>query len=172
MSFGKVDKLGNSILFAILMSVIVGILVYRYKPSVLVKPYPVTLGVENQSEIACKAQASAFLEAHKDSITREEDGIKASVKDGTDEVTLNIEGDTVKFLTRASFQAGTLDGASFQVVRNDSKYLIAALTYKDNTGIETIIVEKESGLGTWVRNEANSFATNNPDVQAYYLVCR
>lgn len=129
-------------------------------------------GVEHSLEISCEALTSAFLEAKKDSITREKDGVKASVKEGTDQVTLKIVGDTVKFLTSASFEAGTLDGARFQAVRNDDKYLIAVLNYKNNSGIETIIVEKESGLGTWVRNEANSFVTSNPDVQAYYLICR
>lgn len=161
------------ILFSIALLVVSGYLFYKQYLGVseFHAEYPFTLDVSEKKSFTCDAQITSLLEANKDSISGEKDGIKASLKKGTDQVVINIESDTVEFLTHASFEAGVLDGATFQKLRDDDKYLIAALNYKTNTGIETFVVDKQTGLATWVRNEVSSF-TNHPDIQAYYLICR
>lgn len=147
-----------------------------YKQSVGVReyrlPYPFTRDVSTNTTFNCEAQIAATLEANKDSVSGEKDGIKASLTEGTDQVVINVKEDTVEFLTKASFEAGITDGASFQKLRDDSEYLIAAMNFKDNSGVDTFVIEKKTGLSTWTRNAVTAFITNHPDIQAYYLLCR
>lgn len=106
----------------------------------------------------------------------EEDKIQSSIRKGSDNLSLKIEGDLLKMLTVASVKAGTIDAAPLKILYNTDDYLHAMDLEGNPPGnlLTTFTLNKKKGYAIWnrIRAQATMSRTKNPETDSYYMVCR
>lgn len=161
---------------AVIASLISGGLVYIFKPNFYITEFPYINEELNrqlsQKEWVCDGIVYSRLNADKDSIYRERDGVKGLVEKDKNKINIKIDGDLLNFNTQAAFEVGITEGEPFQIVRNDMDYLVAVDTNDDKTFVDTIVLEKSTGLATWTKNRTSFFPQGHPEAQSFYLICR
>lgn len=149
-------------------------LVYYFKPTktqyITDFPFIINDHLKGQTNLGCESLVFTEMSSSKDS-SFEKDGVKGEVLKGTDKLAIKIEDKTIKFLTRASLEAGTAEGRPFNIIKNDEKELIA-FDIDDEGTLNTFLLQKKSGLGIWTKGRLKPFLRDYPDTQSFYLICR
>ncbi|OGG02407.1 hypothetical protein A2Z33_05090 [Candidatus Gottesmanbacteria bacterium RBG_16_52_11] len=96
----------------------------------------------------------------------------SAVRDSTS-IALEVEGDTLKFLTNTSVETGSMEPAKFQIIENTDKRLTALGLTEGTTDrtINALVVDKKTGLGVWSKTSTTSLIPDVPNSQAYYYSC-
>lgn len=164
------------VIFSILVTaVITGTLVYIFKPS---KNTIQTIkwNVKKSTQLSCSTKLGATFFPNPNFEKEELESVEGSLF-SIDKTKAAIEiGDkTMKFLTATSVEAGMTEPATFLILRNDEKNLVAVDPETDiaiNPGINTFVLNKESGLAVWTKSKPAFLTTPLPDSQIYYMECR
>ena len=132
-------------------------------------PFPYTFDVAGNTSFACESLVSAdIIGSPEEYLTN---GIEGSVRKGTDRIAMNIKDEkTLNFLTGASVQIGTSEGDNFSIIQNNDQKLMA-VWFNENV-ISTVILNKENGLGVWLKGDPDFFTYSAPHGSVMYMVCR
>jgi hypothetical protein len=100
--------------------------------------------------------------------------LEAKATIGTDKLAIEIHGKDVKFMTRASVEAGQATGMTFTVARNDEALLVAFALQEEllGTTAHSLLLNRENGLAVWTKSRPTFLIDHQPDVQAFYLLCK
>lgn len=98
--------------------------------------------------------------------------IVTTTKQGTDQLAISIEGETMAFNTRASVEAGMPSGTIFQVLQNNDDSLIAAYLEQTGYSMNTFVLNKKTGLAVWSKTRPEFPATDAPTADVIYLLCK
>jgi len=100
--------------------------------------------------------------------------VKGTLFDGTDRITIKVEGDKLRFLTQASFELGDVgDESPFDVLINDDGQVVA-IDYDvvgKNASTNVFALNRKTGIAVWSKSRSKGLLTLNPDVQSYVLGC-
>lgn len=168
-------SLTKTLLLVVIVALISSGLAYFLKPNkATVFSYKINVG-EN-SQLSCSAIMGATLFPNPNWEEREAESIEGTLftKDET-KVAIDIGEDTIKFLSATSVEVGISQPAEFLIIRNDEKSLVAVYPENDvaiDPGINTFVLNKESGLATWTKSKPAFLTTPLPDTQVYYMECR
>jgi hypothetical protein len=99
--------------------------------------------------------------------------LDAESRVGTDKLAIEIEGDSMKFMTRAAVDAGIAATAPFRIVRNDQDALVAIAVddIANGVAVNSFLLNKKNGLAVWTKARSR-FLLEQPDTAAYYLRCQ
>ena len=143
------------------------------------------LGVTDpeSNRFLCKSQMGAFLR-----YTGINNELKGEAKEGTDTFSIFIKGDEFHFRTDDKALEEEFEFEPLSIVKNKDGLIVAIQqynkvenmkvmtdilevgTFDDNFGrSETIIFNRISGLGSWIRNISN---IDSQDIQAYSFTCQ
>ena len=131
-------------------------------------PHLSPLMIPNQCR--CKAIVSSHLFAN----TIKERNISAQVKEGVDEISIEIEGNTLYFLTGASFNLGEAKAAKFQVIYNTEEEVLA-ICPQQTAGytVDIFTLNKKTGLAVWTKTRSfDLLSGSTPSAQSFYLICK
>jgi hypothetical protein len=124
------------------------------------------------NQCKCKAIVSAALIA--DMINKSH--ISAELEKGTDNISIQIEGEKLHFLSGASFKLGEAKGAEFQIIKNNDEQVVAVLVEETKIGgvtIDIITFHKNTGLAVWTKTRSyDLFSGGSPSAQSFYLICK
>lgn len=131
--------------------------------------YPSTNNVSALSSLSCNAVMYA-------GIWGELDGIEGQIEEAKDILAIKIKDDeTMLLITKASVEVGIAEPAEFQIVKNDKEVLLAVEYHESALGspsLGTFILNKETGLAIWTRNEPTYMLLGKPVTQSHYLICK
>lgn len=102
--------------------------------------------------------------------------LEAEAFEGGSSIALEVNDDTVSFLTATSVEVGLLEPMVMSILRNDDDVL-AAVKYFPSAGIQgsaeinTLIVNKKTGYAVWSKMRDQALFSDHPDAQVYYLSC-
>ena len=134
-------------------------------------PLPKSQALITPNTCRCESIISAIIYGN----TIGDKGILAQLDKGTDKISISIEGDTLYFLTGASFKAGEARPAKCQVMHNTVEQILAICPTPANFGftVDTITINRKTGLGVWTKTRSDDlFSGGNPSAQSFYLICR
>lgn len=132
-------------------------------------PAPV-LPIEDNFFCSAILGSSLYTESRKEV---EDSGIKGMLFDATDRIAIKVEGDKLRFLSKASFEAGDVEDESpFSVLVNDAEQVVA-IDYDIGRGvfINTFALNRKTGIAVWSKSRSVDFLTLNPDNQSLVLSC-
>lgn len=168
----------KNLIITLVVAVLVGLGVYYYKPkgAEVKLPFPYTSSVDPSLGLSCEAVVGSLMYG---SNTREDEkGIHASLFEGTDKIAIEIDEEgKFSFLTKASLEAGDAKSSeNWTVLQNNDKYLIATLNaFEESVPIrnfaDMFYLNKENGIGLWVKTSATSLFSDTPESQSYLLKC-
>ena len=161
-----------------LLSLILTVILISYIPSKsfaagkeLKFPLPKSQALITPNNCRCESIVSAVIYGN----TIGDEGILAQIEKGTDKVSISIEGDTLHFLTGASFKAGEARPAQCQIMHNTDEQILAVCPTPTNFGftVDTMTINKMTGLAVWTKiRSADLFSGGNPSAQSFYLICK
>lgn len=163
------------VLITVFVSIIVGFVVYFYKPQDVefLYNYPLTREVDPSMGLRCEAIIGSMLYG----AARHDKKIHGKLFKGTDVLAVNLEGDQeFKLITKASVDVGETDSSeNWKVLQNNENFLVATLGKFDdvplNNYADFFYLNKKSGMGMWIKSSAISFASDTPESQSYLLNC-
>jgi hypothetical protein len=100
--------------------------------------------------------------------------LEAASNTGTDMLAVEVDGKTLKFITRASVEAGQASAAAFQIIRND-KDVLAAVDHQSGVlglSLSSFLLNKKNGYAVWTKSRPSFLVDEQPDTQTHYLQCR
>lgn len=100
--------------------------------------------------------------------------LAAAAAAGTDTLAIELDGNTVKLMTRASVEMGQASPATFAIMRNDESVLLAFAVEEALLGIitDSLLFNKTNGLAVWTKSRSASLLGEQPTTQSIYLRCR
>jgi len=131
--------------------------------------FPYSESVANNTSFACQSLIDSSATGSKEeSLTN---GIEYEVRKGTNKASIKIKDDkTITFLSGASFDTGESGGVDFQIIKNDSKELVAAL-WNDNS-MNSIVINKDNGLAVWSKIRSEFPGYGAPTSDSSYMSCK
>jgi len=142
---------------------------------VLEFPYPSKLAIDFQANnFFCKAIVGSRLEAAPKKVGNVKKGVRGQLFKGTDRLAIEIDGDDLHLLTRASFDAGQpRDDSPFTIIQHSNNQIVAYDIDDSITGkvIHIFSLNTKTGIAVWTKQRSNDILTQNPDVQSYCLRC-
>ena len=161
-----------------LLSLIVAVILISHIPSTsfaagkeLKFPLPKSQALITPNTCRCESIVSAVIYGN----TIGDEGILAQLDKGTDKVSIEIEGDTLYFLTGASFKVGEARPAQCRIMHNTDEQILAVCPTPTNFGytVDTITISRKTGLAVWTKTRsADLFSGGNPSAQSFYLICK
>lgn len=94
-----------------------------------------------------------------------------TTKEGTDQLAITIEGETMQFNTRASLEAGMARGAMFSILRNDEEAMISAYLEPSGFSMNTFSLNKATGHAVWTKTRA-AFLGQGVTSDTIHLICK
>jgi hypothetical protein len=134
-------------------------------------PLPKSQALITPNTCRCESIVSAVIYGN----TLGDKGILAQLDKGTDKISISIEGDTLYFLTGASFKTGEARPGQCQIMHNTDEQILAVCPTPTNFGftVDTITINKKTGLAVWTKTRsADLFSGGNPSAQSFYLICK
>lgn len=122
-----------------------------------------------------QCRCTAIVSSHLYANTIKERNISAQLKRGTDEISIEIEGNTLYFLTGASFKLGDARPAEYQVIYNAKDQVLAIFPQKTPLGItvDVFALNKKTGLAVWTKTRSYDVPSGGtPSGQSFYLICK
>ncbi len=167
----KLYLLRKQVLLILIVSAIVGVATYYLKPAKIKLQFPYTMKPVSETQFSCESLISTFIHGGNNAI---EKGVYGELNKGTDKIAIEIEGDKLYFLTRASVEVGTAKGEPWNIVKNSGDRVVALYNGLDQMGtdINLFILNKKNGIAVWTKTNSDLFGTENPGAQSFYLVCR
>jgi hypothetical protein len=100
--------------------------------------------------------------------------LEASSTVGKDKIAMQVQGRTLRFMTRRSVESGIASPAEFQILQNDQESLVAIETGTGTLGstVNSVVVNKRNGLAVWTKSRSSFLFDSEPDGQMLYLACR
>lgn len=150
-----------------------GSLVYVFVPKkkvVSLFPYETT----NTYSLSCSTELGAVMFPQVNYEENALEKVEAEIVTEGSNIALEVDGDTLKFMTATSVEVGQMDPAEFAIFRNDEEVLVA-LHYEKAAGTrsisDTFVLNKKTGFGVWTKSSTSFFGNDMPDGQVYYLRC-
>lgn len=130
---------------------------------------PVGLPVRS-TELACEA----ILNANIWQETGDQTQLVAETSRGTDKLAIKVGQEKLKFITRASVEAGMAEPAEFILVANEENYLMAVGLPSSPVApsLSAFVLNKTNGLAAWTKSRPHGLLIDTPEVQSFYLFCR
>lgn len=128
--------------------------------------------LKTPNQCKCKAivSASLFTDGTK------KNNISAYLRKGTDNISIQIEGKKLHFLSGTSFNLGEAKGVEFQIIKNNDEQVVAIFIEETKIGgitIDIITFHKNTGLAIWTKTRSyDFFSGGNPSSQTFYLICK
>ena len=122
------------------------------------------------NQCRCKAIVSSHLFAN----ATKERNISAQLERGIDEISIEFEGNTLYFLTGASFNLGEAKAAKFQVIYNTEEEVLA-ICHQQTAGytVDIFTLHKKTGLALWTKTRSfDLLSGGTPSGQSFYLICK
>ena len=99
--------------------------------------------------------------------------ITSEIGDGTDELSIQIEGDALYLMTAASFRVRFSRPAKYNIIKNTDKKIIAVYFDMTESSIDIFAINKDTGLAVWSRTSScNILYWDNPSTDWNYLLCK
>jgi hypothetical protein len=133
-------------------------------------PLPELSPLMTPNQCHCEAIVSAGLYA--DTLLKKQ--IWSTLYKGTDKVSIQIEGDTLYFLSGASFGIGEAKPAQFKIVNQPQEQVVAIRSQEmiDGYTIDIFTLNKKTGLAVWTKTRSNdAISGGTPSTQSSYLKC-
>jgi len=165
------SSIKKQILIVLFFSILTGFAVYFWKPSKIKLPFPYTMKPVSETQFSCESLVSTFIHGGDNAL---EKGVYGELNKGTDKVAIEIEGEKLYFLTRASVEVGTAKGEPWNIVKNSTDRVVALYNGLEGMGtdINIFILNKKNGIAVWSKTNSDLFGTENPGAQTFYLICR
>ena len=140
-------------------------------------PLPELLPLITPNQCRCEAIVSTGLFADTTSLSPNiKKGISAGLNKGTDKISIQIDGDTLYFLSGASFETGEAKPAQFKIFHHSKEHLLAIISEETPAGgytVDIFTLNKKTGLAVWTKTRSSElFRGNIPSAQTFYLKCR
>jgi hypothetical protein len=134
-------------------------------------PLPKSQALITPNKCRCESIVSAVIFGN----TIDDKGILAQLDKGTDKISISIEGDTLYFLTGASFKIGEARPAQCMIMHNTTEQVLAICPTPSNFGftVDTITINRKTGFAVWTKTRSDDlFSGGNPAAQSFYLICK
>lgn len=118
------------------------------------------------SGLSCESIVSSVLTVNKG----ENKTIEAEILKGTDKIAVRLKDKKLYFLTSAAVGAGSTEGDALQVIQDNSKYLAAYGEYPYG-GMDSFVLNKETGKAIWSKSQPNYLIANDVENQSFLLNC-
>lgn len=157
------------IIITVIVVIVFTYLLNAFSSKKLKIDYPYTQNVSKSASFACTSLISAdIIGSPIDYLTN---GIEGTLNKGTDKIAISIKDkQTLSFLTAASVEAGTSEGDLWKILKNDNKELVAILYDPIFGSINTLALNKESGLAVWSKARP-TFITYDAYGSIIYMRC-
>jgi len=134
-------------------------------------PVPTLSPLINQDQCKCEAIVSAVLYAN----TIQNKGIYGQLFEGTDKVSIRIEGNILHFLSGASFETGEAKAAQFKILHKSNEQVLGVLTQETPLGytVDIFTLNKNNGMAVWTKTRSSDLLSGGtPSGQSFYLKCK
>ncbi len=118
------------------------------------------------NKLSCKSLIGQSI--HK---TSQEKSVTAETIKGTDEIAINFDDKKLKFISTAAVKVGITESAEFDVLINNSEYLLATYFHVTGTLYNVLILNKTTGFAIWSRARAEFWEAGYPEGDIYYFQC-
>lgn len=125
-----------------------------------------TIEARLNSGLSCESVTSTVLLINKEKSRKT---IESEIMEGTDKLSVRINGESLYFLTRAALETGATEGDAFSVIQNTDKY-ITAIAPKEFGGIDTFVLNKKTEKAIWSKTNAIYFG-EDVENQSMLLHC-
>ncbi|MFH1533510.1 MAG: hypothetical protein ABID64_01105 [Nitrospirota bacterium] len=168
----------KNVFITITIATLVGAVVYYYKPKEanMRLPFPYTTSVDPTAGISCEAMVGSLMFGSNSTNSK---GITAELFKGTDKLAVQLDdGNKFNLITKASVEIGEAKSSdNWKVLQNNKNFLIATLSKFDESTpmynyVDMFYLNKENGMGIWVKTAATSLFSDTPEAQSYLLKCR
>jgi hypothetical protein len=161
---------------ALILVILIIMVIFIWESStkkVLELPYPQVFTQEGiKNKYFCEALLGTMIMAPAENIGKIKKGVKGEVFKGTDKISIEIRGDKLHFLTRASFEAGdAADENPWSIIYNDKHTVLAVDAIEKNLIVNVFALNKDTGIANWTKLRSADIITGNPDGQSYCLKC-
>lgn len=164
-----------SVSSAIITSIIVGALVYSFKPAkAVLNIFPWDL--KDRVSFSCSAKIGAVFFPNPNYEKNSFETVEGElITNDKTKMAIEIDGKELKMITATAVEAGMTEPVRLNIVRENDTELVAVDLETDiaiNPGLGTFILNKKSGTAVWTKSKPAFFGTQLPDTQAYYMECR
>jgi len=155
-------------LFLFIGFIIGGAVGYYFKQSNYKYYYPPSSYSDARltSGISCESIVSSVLIVDKG----ENKTIEAEILKGTDKIAVKLKDNKLYFLTSAAVGAGSTEGDEFTIIQDNKKYLTAYGEYNFG-GMDTFVLNKETGKAIWSKSQPNYLVANDVENQSFLFNC-
>ena len=121
--------------------------------------------------LRCEAVVSTGVFANTDI---EPKSILAKLTKGMDDLSIQVEGDILYFLTSSDFKLGS-KASKFRVVHNSEQQILAIIPEEEPGAytVDIFALNKKTGLAVWTKTKSlDIFSDGLPSAQSFYFACR
>lgn len=159
-------------LLMLIVVIAAGVLVYFIKP--YKKSFKLFSHGVTGKQFSCTVKLGSTIFPRPNLQKNPNETVDAEITNQGSKVAIEIQNDKLKFLTDTAVGIGIATPAEFTIVREDENSLQAIDLERDisiDPGLDTFILNKQSGFATWSKSKPAFLSDPYPDIQAYYLVC-
>lgn len=171
----------KQILVTIFISTLVGLGVWFYKSkgAEIKYQFPYTEKLRDTNQFTCDVMISTMVYGANNNVG--EKGVFGRMELGTDKIAIEIDEDSLHFLTEAGAKAAVESGNAKQedepwtLTRNDKDYITAIYSGSgilSGNAVNIVMIRKSNGMGVWTKTRDNMLGTDTPDAQSFMLKCR
>jgi len=168
----KNKLLNKNTLFSLILVVLISSTVLVFKSDTAkteVKIYPSELTDVNS--ILCEVALGSLLFPKTNLKYRPFETISAKLIKEDSTLALEVDGNTLKLITNISVEIGQIDPKEYLIANNTETTLSAVFYSETAEEINTLIINKKTGFGTWTRSVNIPQIREMPTAQTYYLSC-
>ena len=121
----------------------------------------------------CRCESLINASVYADTLSQK--NIVGTLSKGTDEINIEIKGNTLYFLSGASFKQGDVSPAEFRVVHNTDSQVLAICSQETGNGytVDIFALNKENGIAVWTKTRSyDLFSGGHPLGYCIYLNCK
>jgi hypothetical protein len=161
----------------ILISIAIVLLLFSSLPQVVAGgkelkiPLPSLAPPMSSDQCRCESLINAAVFAD----TLSQKNIVGTLSKGTDEISIEIKGNILYFLSGASFKQGGARPAEFRVVHNTNEQILAICSQETGNGytVDIFALNKKTGIAVWTKTRSyDLFSGGHPLGYCIYLKCK
>jgi hypothetical protein len=99
--------------------------------------------------------------------------LEGELSDGRDKLAVQVEGQTLKFMTQAAVGTGVAEASQFAITWNDESVLTAVVSDgPPGHATDSFVLNKKSGFAVWTQSSPTLIISKVPYTQTVYLLCK
>ena len=134
-------------------------------------PLPPLTPLLSSNQCRCESFVNTAVYAN----TLSDKNIVGTLSKGGDKISVEVEADTLYFLSGTSFEVGTAKPAEFEIRYNTDESLLAVCSQHTGLGltVDVFTLNKQSGFAVWTKTRSYDILSGgHPLSYSMYLKCK